>query len=244
MKLVSCTICNNECSPLAKTCPKCGHPFTQQEPFPSLAIAERKPRSYSRYIGISVGALFALAGGLVVVFVLFSDQIITLVSKSPQEVFLNKQPSVKTVTNPTPKPSESGTLDIIAGIDYKMGGVQPITSENFYLLDDDLAVILKASGMKANPDTGYLGTFGMNVKYFADRPDHKKAVKAISQHTKYEAVTDLQGKAKFLNVHPGTYHIFGYSTTRGGFAVWNYEISVRSGSNSQVIDGKNAALAF
>src|SRR5204863_3972265 len=124
-------------------------------------------------------------------------------------------------------------------------GVQPITSQTFYLLDSDAEEILKSSVKNHHPGKfGFLSMFGFDAKLIPNSEEHKKALAAIEQHTKYSATTDLHGKAHFTNVRAGAYYIFGFAETRGGYAVWNLNVSLKEGANSQILDAKNAAVAL
>ncbi len=84
----------------------------------------------------------------------------------------------------------------------------------------------------------------MGLSYGGDKKKMARATAAIKEHTKYSATTDLKGKATFANVRPDTYYIFGLTETRGGYAAWNFRITLKEGANSQILDTRNAAIAF
>lgn len=139
----------------------------------------------------------------------------------------------------------TGVLDIQAAVIYKMGGVQPVARETFYLLDSDLESVLRSAGLKADGGVGVIGRFGLAVQY----PDqnakfYNSAMAAVRRHVKYTITTDFEGKGSFQNVSQGQYFLFGMSNTRGGFAIWNLQTNIAAGRGSLILDQKNAAVAF
>ena len=257
MSLISCPACGNECSSLASTCPRCGHPFQEATIVDNSYI--QKPKNQNRFLIIAVSVLALGIVGLVAVMIFRStpekqQTNETLIVSNPPTSPSARETNFQTVAEqkpelpPTPLPSpieEKATVDIEAAVVYKMGGAQPLAREKFYLLDSDLESILKSAGLKSESSTGLVATLGFAVQYPEQNPGfYNRGMAAIRKHVKYTVLTDFKGKAQFQDVVPRTYYLFGMSNTRGGFAIWNMKTKVVAGNNSIVIDSNNADVAF
>ena len=237
--LISCPVCQNECSSEAVACPKCGHPFNgNSDTYQSEIFREaRISTSRANWWKIGTVALVVLLLGVIVLGLSGAREFLN------NYLFPTGQESSSNVAQTAPSPEQLAILDLEAGIDYQMGGVQPVTSETFYLLDRDLEEILKDSKIK--PSYGsYYGAYALGIQFWPNKPEQRKARELISEHTKYSAQTDLKGKARLVNIRPDTYYLFGFTKTRGGYAIWNSRVILKSGVNSQILDSKNAAEAF
>lgn len=69
MQLIHCPVCNNQCSPMAATCPKCGHPFQKSDISKPL---QPKPKQGVRQNGESanIWKILTIATGIFLVGVL------------------------------------------------------------------------------------------------------------------------------------------------------------------------------
>lgn len=177
-------------------------------------------------------------------YLLFGDSIIHFVSvKSGASNTSNKETPAKGNVPSTPTPEPKAVFEIETGIDYHVGGVQPVTSTSFSLLDKDAEEILKASGLKPNT-IGLLSAFGFGLQYSSDTSEMKKALASIKSHTKYILKTDLQGKAVVENIRPDVYYVIGVAETRKGFVIWNVRTTINPGKNKLTLDVSNASVAF
>jgi hypothetical protein len=240
---------------MAASCPKCGHPFDKKQT-PSIyseTISDnsRKWKILTVIIGIIAGSLVTFA----IYRTFFSappannnqSNMAADVKPNSQEKVLQAsnsqtaQPPVTQVQTPVP----TGILNLEAALVYKMGGVQPVAREKFYLLDQDLEKILRESGMKNNKNVGYIATFGLAIQYPDQYAGEKeKALSAIKRHVQYSVTTDFEGKAKFNDVKAGSYYLFGITESRKAFAIWNTKIEIKAGENSIVLDQNNASVAL
>lgn len=239
MKLVNCPACDRECSAQATTCPNCGHPFIENQKAPNAG----KWNAW-KVLTLALGALILASALGSVGYVFFGDSIIQLASvKLGISNTSNKETLAIGNTPPTPAPQPKAVLEIETGIDYHVGGVQPITSTTFSLLDKDAEQIIRASGLKSNR-VDLLSEFGFGLQFYSDTPEMKKALAGIRTHTKYTMKTDLQGKAIVENIRPDVYYVFGVAETRKGFVIWNVRTTINPGRNKLTLDVSNAAIAF
>ena len=149
-----------------------------------------------------------------------------------------------TVSAPQPAAPQTGTLALEAGIIYKMGGNQPVARTEFMLLDKSLEAILTEAGMDPGR-TGILSNYAFAVQYPSQYPGvAQRAREAIQPHIIQSVSTDFSGKAQFTDIKPGNYYLFGLSSTRKGFAIWNTPVEVKPGQNTIFLDQNNAATAF
>jgi len=206
-----------------------------------------------------IAALFVIVIGVAVMsyLVLYGQQ------KNIQQLTENRATSGSTpeparraslaqpIFTPTPTPiptPEPATLHIQAAIIYNLGGAQALASQTFYLLDTNLEVILRRTGVQGSSSANPVGMWGMMQEFaptsFEGEPPAAQVMAEIARHTRYRAKTDLQGRASFTNIKPGTYYVYGTAGTRGGFAIWNVTVNVPTGENSLVLDNTNAAIAL
>ncbi len=238
MTLIACPSCSNECSPQAPHCPKCGHPFgkngsKQESRRVIFENAEQNSKKSNAWKILTIVAAVFLFGLLTFVgYRFFSNS--STPSSSTTLANVKQEGS-----SPTPIPR--GKLELEAAIIYSFGGVQPVARQKFYLLDADLASILrKVSKIKNAKDDNLISSFGMFAKFGTI----DKELAEIQKHVKYEATTDFEGKAKFDNVECKKYFLFGLAPTRKSSAVWNIPLEIKEGSNTIVLDQNNAAYTL
>lgn len=155
---------------------------------------------------------------------------------------------VLTTCNQTPTVKTS-VVNLEAAIVYKMGGVQPVARQEFYLLEKDLDDIFKEQGeIQTTVFGGGMTKRYYNLKDLVYPVVYKDAFDSLTnnvipRYAKYKLQTDFQGKAQLKDVTPGTYYLYGNIETRGGRAVWNLKVDLKTGENSIVLDQNNAAKA-
>jgi uncharacterized OB-fold protein len=138
-------------------------------------------------------------------------------------------PRTETATGET-VPVNKSVLTIDAKIRSSSGTAQPVQKETFYLLDKDLESILSEANIDDEEGRGLVNAFGMSVVYPSRYPEiNRKALAAINKHVVAKTLTDGSGKAKFPDVKPNSYYLFGITKTREGFSVWNTPITLSEG---------------
>jgi len=145
-------------------------------------------------------------------------------------------------------------LSLEAGLVFRSGDIKPVARTTFYLLDDNLAKILREAGLQppgrigsssGDPDTNMVFGFASATKY-SSLPDYQAflpaAMAALKPHILQSVTTDFSGKASFAPIASGTYYLMGVSQTPRGFAVWNLKVDINS-SQSVTLDQNNAVYA-
>jgi hypothetical protein len=149
-------------------------------------------------------------------------------------------PSQSTSINTPPTDTRTATADNVPvgksglTIDAKIRGAtgreQPVQKETFYLLKKDLRSILEEADIDDEEGQGLVNAFGMSIVYPSRYPEiRRKALAAISKYTVAKTLTDAQGKAKFPDVKPDSYYLFGITKTPEGFSVWDQPITLTEG---------------
>lgn len=168
----------------------------------------------------------------------------------------------------SPSHAEAGALALEAGLILRSADVKPVARTDFFLLNRNLEIILEQSDYMAElpKDTKkvldsmlttsqkHVGVLTMLVKFSGDdeRKDVEvltrfrysigRAVAATRPFAVRSATTDFQGKARFIDVPPGSYYLFGYSNVGSSGAVWNVKIDIQPGENSVILDNNNAII--
>jgi hypothetical protein len=127
--------------------------------------------------------------------------------------------------------SQKGNLSIEAGIIFDSGQVNPVARAGFYLLNADAEEVIHLKDI----------TLDLNFPIF-ESGGVSRAITAIEPHIISLATTNFQGKALFQPVKTGNYYLFGFTKAGKSAVVWNLQISIKSGTNSIILDNNNAAL--
>jgi hypothetical protein len=142
---------------------------------------------------------------------------------------------------------EKSVVNLEVGVDYKIGGVQPVARPEFYLLDSDIT-----AGNELDEFTIKDKTASPNLKLWAltafvqggYKEQRAKLSKIIQAHTAAQGTTDLQGKITFAPILPGVYYVLGWSPTRKDYElmIWNYRVEVKSGAQKVSLSSSDSAL--
>lgn len=136
-----------------------------------------------------------------------------------------------TVDAPTTVATGKSALTIDAKIRGASGREQPVQRETFYLLKKDLRTILEEADIDDEEGQGLVNAFGMSIVYPGRYPEiRRKALAAIGKYTVAKTLTDAQGKAKFPEVKPDSYYLFGITKTPEGFSVWDTPVTLSDGA--------------
>jgi hypothetical protein len=137
--------------------------------------------------------------------------------------------------------SDKGNLGIKATVTGRAGSAQPVKQEKFYLLDEELATILTRANIE--PEEGdVVTTCAAAVADQSRRETLQKCLAAIRPHIVYSVTTDARGEAKFKDVKPDSYYLFGFMKTADRtYAVWNTMVTVSPGENTLNLNGNSTS---
>lgn len=144
------------------------------------------------------------------------------------------------------------SINLQAGINYKMGGFQTAVNETFALqkkikaryplmlslLSELGETISSTKSLIGSSRSDLLAVWINSTNTMVS--DFLKYGQPVLQFTK----TDISGKATFQNILPGDYVIIGMTPTRSGISVWFTEVNVTSSSPNLFFDEKNAIILF
>lgn len=147
------------------------------------------------------------------------------------------------------------SINLQAGINYKMGGFQTAVNETFALQKKIKAryplmlSLLSELGETISSTKSLLGILNDSPRRDQLAVWIKSTSTMVSDFLKCQPVlqftkTDISGKATFQNILPGDYVIIGMAPTRSGISVWFTEVNVTSSSPNLFFDEKNAIILF
>ena len=154
-----------------------------------------------------------------------------------------------------PQGKANSILSFETGLVFKSGDVKPVARATFYLLDDDLAKILRTAGLVAprnysgsgNTDEDLVDAYASSIKYRimgAYKEFGPAAENAVRPHIIQTITTGFDGKATFETVAAGTYYLMGMSETPKGYVIWNLKVELKPGKNFVTLDQNNAVTAI
>jgi hypothetical protein len=143
--------------------------------------------------------------------------------------------------NPSPQtPTRLSTLSIEAGLIYSNDDVKPVARTTFYLLDEDLLVILKSIGIGGVGGSPIVLGSALDFKRAFDKSAYGKIKAAIEPHIVATIITGFDGKAKFEALEPGTRFVYGEFRSGQSLVVWNARVVLRAGVNETLtLDNSN-----
>jgi len=132
------------------------------------------------------------------------------------------------------------TLSIEAGLIYESGDVKPVARTTFYLLDEDLRIILKPFG----ETPGTLGSMMDLLRALSEGSsidkEYSQIKSAIESHVIASVITDFNGKAKFESLAPGTRFLYGEFHAGRERVAWNVRVELTAGKDTAVnLDNSN-----
>jgi len=143
---------------------------------------------------------------------------------------------------------EKSVVNLEVGIDYRIGGVQPVARQEFYLLDSDITAsdeLDEFSHMKDKSAEPNLKLWALTafVRGVGSEKERDKLANIIKTHTVAKGTTDLQGKITFAPMPPGAYYVLGWSPTRKDYEIiiWNYRVDVKPGTQKISLSSSDAA---
>jgi hypothetical protein len=157
------------------------------------------------------------------------------------------KPSASPAPLPTPATS---TLSIAAGLIYESGDVKPVARNTFYLLDEDLRIILKPFDERPGSLSSVMdllkaviGNDSIEESYREKARVKYSGIKsAIESHIFAEITTDFSGKATLESLAPGTRFIYGEFRVGRERIAWNVKVELKAGANvSVILDNSNGS---
>jgi hypothetical protein len=118
------------------------------------------------------------------------------------------------------------------------GAANPLAGHPLFLLKDSFDDVLMKNGM--HPPAGNTPMQGWDLACQQKSP---KCVQAFTNLQPYMAAVvriDPSGKATFLGVPAGSYYVFGTTHANHLALSWDVRVDLKSGTNSLVLDQKNA----
>ncbi|NNE98944.1 MAG: zinc ribbon domain-containing protein [Pyrinomonadaceae bacterium] len=128
---------------------------------------------------------------------------------------------------------EKGSVKINARVSDSKGKITPVEEEKFYLLDKKLGDILTDAKLKPIENLDLKNSFGLSVLSPEKYPEfNKKALAAINNHVKYDALSGSNGMAQMNEIEPGEYFLFAIHKVGNGFAIWSSKVDIKPGNNT------------
>lgn len=145
----------------------------------------------------------------------------------------NQTIGAETTTEVKDDSPEMGNIEINAKVADLKGNINPVEAEKFYLLDEELSLILTEAKLEPIRNLSLVNSFGLSVLNPGKYGDfNKRALGAINEHIKYSTMTDSTGVARIGKIKPDSYYIFGIHKLGKGFAVWSSPVSIKPGKNN------------
>jgi len=145
-----------------------------------------------------------------------------------------RTPSPKPQPTPSPTPAVA-SVSIEAGLIYNSGDTKPVARTTFFLLDEDLRILLKPFG----ETPGTLGS-EMDLLYaFREYPKSKASYDqikaAVESHIIASVTTDFNGKAKLTDLVPGPRFLYGEFHVGENRIAWNVKVEIKAGAETSII---------
>ena len=144
------------------------------------------------------------------------------------------------VSTPT-APTGNAILTLTSAFSAQPGAPNPIAGHGFVLLRDNYVTALAKGGFQV-PD----GTSPIKALVGActnKSPDCQTGVTAINADTAAGIKLDVNGKATFSGVPPGTYYLIGSLHTKDQFIYWDLPVRLNAGGNSVTLAENNSKPA-
>jgi hypothetical protein len=150
--------------------------------------------------------------------------------------------------SPSPTPTPLSTLSIEVGLIYDNGDVKPVARTTFFLLDEDLRIILKpfdeTPGTLGSEMDSLLSTSASSMveKSYQEKAKAKysKIKSAVESHIIATVTTDFTGKGKLESLTPGTRFVYGEFRVGQERVAWNLKVELKAGANTALtLDNNN-----
>ena len=118
------------------------------------------------------------------------------------------------------------------------GAANPLAGRPLFLLKDSFDNVVVKSGIR--PPAGKTPMQGWDLACQQKSPQCVQAFTDLQPYTAAVVRIDPSGKATFLGVPAGSYYVFGITHNNRLALSWDVRVDLKSGTNSLVLDQKNA----
>ncbi len=118
------------------------------------------------------------------------------------------------------------------------GAANPLAGHPLFLLKDDFNNVLMKNGM--HPPAGKTPLQGWDLACQKASPQCAQALASLQPCMAGVVKIDPSGKATFPGVPAGSYYVFGTTHANHLALSWDVRVDLKSGTNSLVLDQKNA----
>jgi len=129
-------------------------------------------------------------------------------------------------------------LSLTAGLPAQPGSPSPLAGITMYLMKESFASILTKSGIRAAPGMSVIQSWGAACNQNA--PECAQAINATAPYITNKVKFDVYGNAKFPAVPSATYDVFGWTLYNGHHLAWDLQVDLKAGTNTIVVDERNA----
>jgi hypothetical protein len=131
-------------------------------------------------------------------------------------------------------------LHLAAGYSDPAGGFRPLAGSRFVVLKESIEKALSRGGFQPAPGVSVLKgwTVACQIKAVACA----QGLNGINADSVGSIRTDVEGRAQVSALAAGTYYVFGTAQRGAQAVIWNVRVELRPGTNSVVLDQRNATL--
>jgi hypothetical protein len=118
------------------------------------------------------------------------------------------------------------------------GAANPLVGRPLFLLKDSFDNVLLKNGM--HPPAGKTPIQGWDLVCQQNPAQCQQMMNSLKPYMAAVAQVDASGKATFLGVPAGSYYVFSVTHNNHVALTWDVRVDLKSGTNSLVLDQKNA----
>jgi len=152
-------------------------------------------------------------------------------------------PSVAVATSSSSLPALTGAavLTIVSGLPAAPGIPNALASHPYVLLRQDVATIIRKSGVASSP--GMSAENALGAACAKRTPDCQTMLNAIKEQKAALAFSDGNDKATFPGLPPGWYYLMISTRYNNQGLRWGFKVDLKSGPNSVTLDQTNGVPA-
>ena len=141
--------------------------------------------------------------------------------------------------------SSMGSLEVLATLKMQRGGAKPVSSEDVYLTTKSAKQMVLETGYNKplKEYESYIEQYSWYCTYPGSQnfiPFGNAVVAGLEKYTVQQEVTDLQGKAEFIRINPGTYYVILRTSLGAEWGcAWSVPIIIKPGRNKINLRNEN-----